>query len=196
MTPYEFEKKANKCEWALDRLDAYLDGDLSAEESSSMQIHLEKCAACSGELELAEATQTAIRNLPEQQCPDAVTAAVMEHIASEASPGRPVLSWWNALLRWRPLRPAAIAAALVLVVSMSILIDHRREPAVPPLVEGNDTLEYTPEQIALAEAEVKWTFAYINQTFHRAGVTVRDKAIYPHVVVPVKQAIETAGDGK
>jgi anti-sigma factor (TIGR02949 family) len=193
MTPSDIDRNGNLCEWALERMDAYLDGDLGEEETSAMRLHVEACAGCRGELELAEATKAALRSLPERHCPDAVTGAVMERISAETPAGPSALRWWEALLRWKPLRPATVAAALVLIVSVSILIDHEREHPAPLPTSGNDTLEYTPEQVALAEAEVKWTIAYIGEAGRLAGVAVRDKAIYPHVIVPVKEAIETAG---
>jgi anti-sigma factor (TIGR02949 family) len=193
MTPSEFEKKDNMCEWVLDKIEPLLDRELSADETSKMRVHLEQCTACSSELELAEATRTAIRNLPAQQCPTAVTTAVMGHIANESASGEPASRWWNSLLQWKPLRPAAVAAALVLVVSMSVFIGQKQENPAPDIV--SDTLEFSSEEVALAEAELKWTIAYISQTGRRAGVTLRDKAIYPHVVVPVKQAVGNALDG-
>lgn len=195
MAPSEFEKKDNMCEWVVDNMEPLLDRELSADDASAIRGHLQQCGACSSEFELAEATRTAIRNLPAQQCPASVTAALMEHIANEPASGEPALNWWNTLLRWKPLRPAAVAAALVLVVSMTVFIGHKHENPAPPFINGNDSLEFSPEEIALAEAEVKWTLAYISQTGRRAGVTLRDKAIYPHVVVPVKQAVGNALDG-
>jgi len=196
MTPSDIDRNGNLCEWALERMDAYLDGDLGEEETSAMRLHVEACAGCRGELGLAEATKAALHSLPERHCPDAVTGAVMERIAAETPAGPSAPRWWEALLRWKPLRPATVAAALVLIVSVSILIDHEREHPAPPAVNGSDTVEYSPEQVALAEAKFKWTFAYINKACRRAGTIVRDEAIYPDVVAPVKEAIETAGDGK
>jgi anti-sigma factor (TIGR02949 family) len=190
MTQSEFDK--NKCEWVLEHIDAYIDGDLSTDETSTVRIHLEKCTDCRNELLLAEAMRSAIRGLPAKECPSAVNTAVMEHITDEPVRESPWVRWWRTLLQWRPLRPAAIAAALVLVVSVSVLIEQGRDRPVPI----PDTLKYSPEEVALAEAEVKWTLAYISQAGRRAGFTVRDKAIYPHVVVPVKEAVTMAGGGK
>jgi anti-sigma factor (TIGR02949 family) len=195
MTPSEFENKDIKCEWVLDKIDAFLDGDLTEDEASRTRAHLKQCSACSSELELAAVTRSAIRDLPAQHCPDAVTAAVMERIANEPVSKRPALHWWNTLLGWRPLRPVAVAAALVLVVSMSVFIGQKQESPAPQFVNGNDTLEFSPEEVALAEAELKWTIAYISNVGRRAGLRVRDKAIYPHVVVPVKQALRGSLDG-
>jgi anti-sigma factor RsiW len=189
MTQSEFDK--NKCEWVLDNIDAYIDGDLPTDETSVIRIHLEKCTGCRNELLLAEAMRSAIRGLPAKECPGAVTSAVMEHITGEPDRESAWLRWWRTLLQWRPLRPAAVAAALVLVVSMSVFIRHKQEHPAPVLM--NDTLEFSPEEVALAEAEVKWTLAYISEAGRRAGFTVRDKAIYPHFVVPVKEAVTAAG---
>ncbi|MFH1756115.1 MAG: zf-HC2 domain-containing protein [Candidatus Latescibacterota bacterium] len=192
MTPPDVE---NMCEWTLERIEAFVDADLSDADRSACNAHMQQCARCHYELEAAQATRAAIRSLPRQKCPDSVTDAVLDRIARETSPGRNPRGWLRSIFEWKPLRPAAAAAALVLIISMSIFISHRQENPASLLVSGNDSLEFSPEEVALAEAEVKWTIAYINQTGRRAGFTVRDKAIYPHVVVPVKQAVGRAADG-
>jgi len=48
----------------LDLLSAYLDGEVTGEERSAVDAHLEACASCSSELEAIAAIRDAVRSLP------------------------------------------------------------------------------------------------------------------------------------
>jgi len=61
-----------------DRLPAYVNGTLQAAERAAVQIHLDRCAACTTELATWEAIRAATRSLPFDAAP--VTAPVLDRL--------------------------------------------------------------------------------------------------------------------
>jgi hypothetical protein len=95
-------------------LTAALDGTLSAAEREAVDAHLEVCARCLGELELAQGAREALRSLPHEIRPpiDVAGAVSAEVTGGEASAGAP-----TGPPRWyRVAGLVAAAAAIVLGV--------------------------------------------------------------------------------
>lgn len=158
------------CAWVLDMIERYLDRAVSGEDASRFESHVLSCPGCAEELAFAKRTQHTLRHLPEQRCPDSVVYAVVDRIGPE----RP------AAQRRRPQvwRHAAVAA-LVLAVAVAVLVGDRPQP---PSV--------TPEELALAEQQVKWTLAYIGEISRRTAFTVRDDVFESRIAPPVQRAFE------
>lgn len=156
------------CACVRDMIDPYLDGEVSGEDASRFESHLLSCPECAEELAFAKRTQHTLRHLPEQRCPDSVVYAVVDRIGSE----RP------APQRRRPQvwRHAAVAA-LVLAVAVAVLVGDR--PSRPSV---------TPEELALAEQQVRWTLAYIGEISRRTAFTVRDDVLESRIAPPVQRA--------
>ncbi|MCB1054676.1 MAG: zf-HC2 domain-containing protein [Acidobacteria bacterium] len=106
------------CDEADERLEAYLDGDLSEFEAARLKRHLSTCTACAAELAWAERVQHGLRALPEHTCPPQVLEDVLRNTsqaparAPRATPTQP------GLTGWAPARadahPAAGASSLAL----------------------------------------------------------------------------------
>jgi anti-sigma factor (TIGR02949 family) len=150
------------CAWMLDMIEPYLDGEVSGEDASRLESHLLTCPACAEELAFAKRTQHTLRHLPQQRCPDSVVNAVVDRIGPE----RPA-----------PQRRHAAVAALVFAVAVAVLVGDRPSP---PSV--------TPEELALAEQQVKWTLAYIGEISRRTAFTVRDDVFESRIAPPVQRA--------
>ena len=170
------------CLHAQQQLDALLDGMLAGPEKQQLERHLQGCAACQAELQLARQVKQVLTALPEQRCPESVSASALAAARREHSTGwRDVFSgWWarTPKLRWRPVLATAVLAALALFVTFQLT---RHEPA----------RQFSAEEIALAELDVKWTLAYLGDLGKRTGVSVRDRVLEPEVVVPLQQALRT-----
>jgi len=149
-------------------IEPYLDGEVSGEDASSFESHVLSCPACAEEMAFAKRTQHTLRHLPQQRCPDSVVYAVVDRVA----PDRP------ASQRRRPQvwRYAAVAA-LVLAVAVAVLVGDRPSPR-----------SVTPEELALAEQQVKWTLAYIGEISRRTAFTVRDDVFESRIASPVQRA--------
>lgn len=95
------------CNHWSDKLDAYFDGELSAEEGKALSQHLKECAACSADGLSRVQLKLAIKTAGKRFVPDpAFRASVEKLIASRKS------SYWKA---WLPV--LATVAALVMVAT-------------------------------------------------------------------------------
>jgi anti-sigma factor RsiW len=73
-------KKATACDLVLERLSAYLDGDLPASECRSIQAHARACARCTEVLGDFRRTTGLCRRAGEQPLPPAVRKLAKAHI--------------------------------------------------------------------------------------------------------------------
>lgn len=185
-----------RCEWARDSMDAYLDGELTDVDVTVLKSHLDECGECREELESARRVLSELRDLPEMRCPDGVTDNLFATIgAGNAAPtGRAtvqrtgLLPEWMTAWRFGLFRPALVGS-LILVIAVSAVWIGRHNRST-----GNNS-GYTPEQVAQAEAELKWTMAFLGDVGRRAGYAVRDEALGAHVVEPMRRTVHPVMDG-
>lgn len=72
------------CREALERLDDFLDKELTAEEIVSLEHHLKLCDHCTEEYGLRSAAQEVLRRkLCCEHCPDALRAAIAARLRAE-----------------------------------------------------------------------------------------------------------------
>ncbi|HKI05429.1 MAG TPA: zf-HC2 domain-containing protein [Thermoanaerobaculia bacterium] len=154
------------CEEALDLLEPYVDGDLPADETARLLSHLERCAPCAAELELAARIQRELRALPELDCPPEVLERVQRAGRGEVVPFVP-------RPRSMGLRIAAAAAMLILALGGGALFFQSQRPRQP-----------SPEEIAQATAEAKLALAYIGRATRRAGQGLRDDVFQKRLIAP------------
>ena len=182
MTPSD---RSISCSLAQASIEPYLDQELPTGRAAEIEAHLRECEACACELALAVEVRTALQNLPQKSCPDWVSDAVLAQVgANRRVERRPRL--WHSISSWLTpaWRPAVVTAALVALLVIALEVGPRKPP--PATV--------SPEEVARAEAEVKWTLAYLGEMGLRAGFLVRDEVIESQVVEPVKRAVETLNE--
>lgn len=169
-------------DWMDDRVEAYLDGALSAEEAARFEAHLLQNEVWEEEMLLAEQVRQGLRALPEPWCPPAVPAAVLATVRQQARQ-----AWWvwltdgfrqQTALLWRPALAMASLALLVVMAS-------RIGPA--PTDASSTTAERAEVQRALAE--VQWTLAFVSEVGRETGASVRDDVLAPHIVQPMQHAL-------
>lgn len=163
------------CEQALDLLEAYLDGDLSAAEAGGIRSHLEHCSACAAELALAGRIRTELRALPELDCPPEVLDKVRRQGPGEVMPFRPRHAW--------RVRIAAAAAALALAVTGGAFFLQSQKPDSP-----------SPEQVARATQEARFALAYLGKATRQAGFDVRDEVLQKRLVMPTTRSLARTSD--
>jgi anti-sigma factor RsiW len=112
-----------------DRLDAYVDGELSAGEATAVAAHLASCAGCAREYEsLLHTVHTLREGLVRHRAPDVLRARVRAAIREErpapaAAPRR------DRGLPWRALAAAVLVAVASSAVTLAA-VGRGGEPAV------------------------------------------------------------------
>jgi len=136
------------CEHLLEQLSAYLDGELTEDETQEVDEHLEGCEACRQELSRLERTVLMVRRLPKEKAPSALASAVAERIRAVPVPAPPQRrALWSV--------PTTLAAAAVLLLACVIMLKVR-----PGTVGRSDDratealVAQAPKQEALAQEVV------------------------------------------
>ena len=156
------------CADVLDRLDAWIDGDLDPAEAGVLEAHVEGCAACDEERRLADEIRAELRGLPELDPPDRVIKAVRDETAptiGERARGLLDTIWA------RPVPAMAVVAAIVLFM---LAVVPWRQSETPP--------RYTAEEVERAAEETKLALAYVGGIARYAERQARHKVLSDDVV--------------
>lgn len=154
--------ESGRCAEVLDRLEAWIDGDLDEREGAEMRSHVDDCESCRRERQLAEELAAELRALPEFEIPERVVRAV--HRKTSLGVMEKLRSIFEDAVR-RPFPAmAAVAAVLVALVVISPWT-RRSEP------------EYSEQEIVRAASELRLAFAYVGDITRRAEVRVKERVI-------------------
>jgi len=168
---------SHDCGWLGERIEAYLDDDLAHDAKVRFENHVETCRVCRTEVEQAKKTLAELRKLPTLPCPDEIVERVRGELHPINEPNR-VRAWFARV--WAPsLRPALATVAVAVIVLTSMWVGRMNRATV------------SPQEVAEAQAALKWTFAYVGQVSERSGKAVRDEAIRDGLVSPVQRALDT-----
>ncbi len=183
------------CADVLERLEAYVDGELGEAEAATVEAHLDGCAACTAEYRLASTVRRELRAFPELDAPP----AVLESLLKEAERARRPLPFRVPVpaprRAWASLAAAVFATA---VLGASLWWGALRQapgvaPAVPP--EGGqrtatvDPEAADPEAVARATAEARYALAYLTRVHRRAGLKLRDDLFVDRVARPSVESL-------
>ena len=123
-----------KCRTVRSRLSAYRDGDLTAEETRLVSLHLGSCEACGTHWTSWSDALDALSGLPQLQCDESIAARIQTRLEVETrGPGlsllfRPV---WSARPLFLPSLVPAVAVLLAVVAGVFLLDwEADRLPAV------------------------------------------------------------------
>lgn len=169
------ETKPN-CEWVLERVDAFVDGELGQGERAAVTAHCAACGECTRELDLAIRVRRELRSLSSFKAPaHVINAAEREAnvIATNVIP-IPVHHRKRVAVRLA----AALAAAAVVVIG-AVVWQHAREP------------RYTEDDVRRATAEMALAFGYVDR--YSDGV-VREDVLEKRVMRHIQRAISTSPD--
>jgi hypothetical protein len=104
------------CEEFSEALSAYLDGELSAEERSQLETHLEGCPRCQEELKSLRAVSSLVTSLPEVTPSPAFLSALGRGFEKRRRWLRPIPLFKGDLI------PALAAAAVILISVTMVLV--------------------------------------------------------------------------
>jgi anti-sigma factor RsiW len=150
------------CADVLERLEAWIDGELDESEAAAVKAHVDLCEACRAEWRLAEAVVAELRALPEFDVPETVLQAVRSKIGPTL---RERLRAFIEVPRIRPVPAFAAVAAVVVVVL--VLSPSLRPPE----------RRYTDQEVARAVVETQLALAYVARIAHRAELRVKERVI-------------------
>ena len=172
------------CAWVDEHIDDYIDGDLSTGDRTRFAKHLDVCTACRREFELAGSVLNELHALPEEKCPDRVSDAVLDHVGAGADGERSLV---QRVRGWRAggtpsVRAALVSAFIVLIIVSAAVVGRMQQNRI------------TPEEVAVAEAQLRQTLAYVGEVSRRSGVVVRNEAIGKGIVKPMRRAMNVLND--
>ena len=163
------------CFQISEKIDAFLDGEVSISEQQEIEAHLKSCDACREVYRHARQVQDALTSLPEKECPDSVIDAILLQLSEDTDRAHaekpPVSKRSGILYYWR-----FAAAAIVLIGIIGILIMNRPREI---------TERYSYNDVALAEEQVKATFGFIHQVSIQSADTVRNDIIKEKALSPI-----------
>ena len=182
------------CAGALELVDRQLDSELDETGRSLLESHLETCASCHSEAQLALRLTRGLRDLGPRECPDSVIANLMTrlpvsedphpHSADIATLPTPADSTPE---RAQPGRSAVLALAatvlLTLGVSLWLAITTTSSPLSPRVAEPPTDLKpaidsaVSDSELEQAEREARLAFAYLGAITKRASETLRNDVL-------------------
>lgn len=171
--------KTDTCEPIRDRIDRYLDDDLTRDERRSVELHLEECAACRDECDDARRIRDALRALPELDCPQTLAARILDHAGSAPSPDSDTHHRWFLPLT---MSGAALAAACLVVVAAMTWPRTLVQPQTGP-----NALE-----LALATQQLERTLAAVGWVSVQSAESLREDVIEARVVPSLMKPIRYA----
>lgn len=116
----------------LERLSAWLEGDLSPQEAETVQAHVGQCPVCQAEVESFSLLFQQVRSLPELTAPPAFVSNVMTQIEKEEARG--FFGWLRQLSTWnRRLIQIAVPMTVALLAFFMIRQPEQANLQIPSL---------------------------------------------------------------
>lgn len=183
-TPYEDMRPDDlpgdlPANWLDDRVEAFVDGTLPADELLRFESALAAEPALRDDIELARLIGTELPSLGSARCPDHVVSGVMREVRRDIR--QSFMTRFVAALKEgiQPrLRPVLAMVLLVAVVVSSSLV--RRAPETAPIASA---------EVTQALHEVKWTLAVLSDVGRQTGRSMRSDVLEPHVVQPIERSL-------
>jgi anti-sigma factor (TIGR02949 family) len=115
------------CEHIREMMEAYLDGELSAGERSSLEAHIAVCNACRVVLEKEKSLLNALHAVATIPAPEALRTRVMARLRAEMPVLRksPAAGFLQSIFASRGLNYAYTAALTILVIFLGIRLLHQ-----------------------------------------------------------------------
>jgi len=150
------------CADVLERLDAWIDGDLDVAEAAAVKAHVDHCESCQAERQLAEAVVAELRSMPEFDVPQRVVQRIREKT-------RPTLiDKSRTFLEDHRIQPVPVFAVFAAVVLMVLVVSPWRQHTEP---------QYTDREVAQAVAETRLALAYVGSVAQRAELRVKERVL-------------------
>jgi len=198
------------CAEVLERLEAFIDGELETAACAGVEAHLAMCPACRGEEQLARRVQEELRTLGELDAPGPVMQAIREAAAVEASrlgvePAlRGVRRSADGRHSWRigPRPWLAAAAAVLLGIALALALGPWRRAGTGPVREAHQTdsavvtagpagpAEPSAAEVAAARSQARLALSMVATVGRRAGQELQRDVVVRQLLRPAIQSLE------
>lgn len=174
--------------WAEDRIEAYVDGDLSGKEKKAFEHLVRQDVDLAREVALEQRLKRALGELPKPVCPPTAYEPVLDRVRREA-PARRIVrqSRWlreQVVLIPVPVRVILAAVTVIAVATVALLPDR---VGVAPA--------HDPTEVQAALEEVKRALSYVSLAGRETGSAIRTHAVDQTLIRPIRRAIGRAGIG-
>jgi predicted anti-sigma-YlaC factor YlaD len=168
--------KPVSCAEVDELVEPYLDGELSDGLQASIQQHLQGCADCSSEVELAATIRRELHELPQFELSDRTVAAIRETAGVQAH-GLVRAGW---LARNRSALTVLAAAAVVAIAAAGVLLVGSGPQPKAPAEQA---------EVDRATAEARLAFALIADATRRAEGELVDGVLRERVLATAVRGI-------
>lgn len=145
-------KQTNNMHLDNELISAYIDGEVTPQEATRVERHLQECERCADELASLQWTVNLVRELPTVPVPHSFVVREAD-LEPEPAPRRSVLpNWLVSGLQWATVATAILA---VLVFSADLFVIGRQPAASAPvaLMQEAQPVQPTEEEVAPLAAE-------------------------------------------
>jgi anti-sigma factor RsiW len=164
----------DRCSEVLDRLDAWIDGDIDTSEADAIAAHVDCCQSCQTAKRDAEELIIALRSLPEFDIPDRVVRSARNR-ATPSLVSRAGEAWRGSIFR-----PMPALAAVATVVLLVVVFSPWRGPTTPQLVD---------HEITRATEETKLALALVGSVTRKAELSVAESILEDGVAAQTVRGI-------
>ena len=140
-----------KCEFCLELLEEYLDGELAAEDREQIDAHLITCSECSESFAALSAEQEIFARYDrEVEVPPFLWTRVAAHTVSESNVAR--RGWLPAVFRKASLASAIAATLIVIAIGVVYLLSSNKTPE--PKLAKSPSLTPNPNPVPKSDQSV------------------------------------------
>lgn len=129
------------------------------------------------------ATAEAAHSIKLEECPYELLNSVRKKIGVQRENKKSFLFDLYSALFTRPIISAAAASILVIAIVTSIIFN-----------KNEYRYNYTPEEIALADKQVKESLYFVSKIFNKAQTNLTDEILTDRVAKPISKGIKLVND--
>lgn len=188
-------------EWMDARVEAFIDEDLPEDEQSLFQQRMHDNPYWTEQVRRAERIRDELQALPMFATPEHLTESVLNQtVRARGNPswvsrmedrfGHWVVVFWESFQN--PVVDYAVGVALIAVAAFFIVnpINPNGPAHQADLIGPTPAPPYTAAEIQQAQAEAKWTIAYVAEVSERTENTIQEDVLKEHVAKPMSLAIK------
>lgn len=170
-------------EWMDERIEAYLDGALPAEEQEVFENVLASDPVWREEVQLASRISAGLHALPEPQCPPYVTRAILARTRRNARQSYAA----RILQKVREAGAAAWRPALSMMVLLTVVVGS-------VILDRSRSVQYATPEVKQAAEDVRWALAFVSDVSRQAGISIREEVFRERVIAPIQSAVGSVID--